>query len=163
MSTRPQRDELPPGTLETDAVTVRTLAPGDLDAIVRIDRDWTGRPRRRYLEQKLLEAQRDTGVRISLAAELDGQLAGFLLARLYYGEFGHPEPIAELDTIGVAKASRGRRVGEALLRQLRTNLAGLGIQRIETQVDWEQFELLGFFRRSGFKPAPRLCLELALE
>jgi len=38
-----------------------------------------------------------------------------------------------------------------------------GIDRIQTEVDWDQFALLEFFARSGFRPAARLCLELALD
>jgi|KBSSwiStaDraftv2_1062776.scaffolds.fasta_scaffold837820_2 ribosomal protein S18 acetylase RimI-like enzyme len=163
MQPRPVEPPPPPGTLETDAVTVRTLEPRDLDALVRIDQQWTGRTRREYYELKLKESQRDTGVRVSLAAELDGQVAGFLLARVYYGEFGHPEPVAALDTIAAGKAFAGRHVGAALLRQLRMNLRTLGIDRIQTEVDWDQFALLEFFARSGFRPAARLCLELALD
>jgi predicted N-acetyltransferase YhbS len=152
-----------PGTLETDAVTVRVPMAADLDAIVRIDREWTGRNRRAYYQLKLAEAERDTGVRISLAAELDGQVAGFLLARLYYGEFGQPEPVALLDTIAVSKAFAGRRVGSALMRQLLLNLHTLGIERLQTEVDWNQFTLLEFFAHEGFRPAARLCLERAVE
>ena len=158
------RDELPPGTLETDAVTVRTLEARDLDAIVRIDRDWTGRNRRNYYELKLAEAARDTGVRISLVAELDDKrerrIAGFLLGRLYFGEFGQAERTALLDSIGVACEFSGRHVADALMRQLRMNLAALHIEKVETQVDWDQFELLRFFAHEGFAPARRICLEL---
>jgi GNAT superfamily N-acetyltransferase len=159
-------EELPPGTLETDAVTVRTLEPRDLDAIVRIDKEWTGRNRKNYYELKLAEAARDTGIRISLVAELDHvrgrHVAGFLLGRLYFGEFGHVERTALLDSIGVAREFSGRRVADALMRQLRMNLAALHIEKVQTQVDWDQFELLRFFAHEGFAPARRICLELAV-
>jgi ribosomal protein S18 acetylase RimI-like enzyme len=158
-----KRSEPQPGTLETDAVAVRRLEARDLDAMVRIDREWTGRGRREYYQLKLAEAERDSGVRVSLAAELDGQLAGFLLARVYYGEFGRPEPVALLDTIAVSRAFAGRHVGAALIRQLRMNLDALGVDKLQTEVDWNQFSLLEFFARQGFRPAPRLCLELAIE
>ena len=58
---------------------------------------------------------------------------------------------------------RGKHVGEALMRQLTMNLRALGIDRVETQVDWDQLDLIGFFQHAGFRPAPRLCLELPLE
>ena len=161
--TRGREKELPPGTLETDAVEVRTLTSADLDQVVRIDKEWTGRNRREYYQLKLKEAERDTGVKISLAALLDGQIAGFLLGRLYYGEFGRPEPVALLDSIAASKAVSGRHVGDALMRQLRMNLDALGIERIETVVDWKQIDLLSFFAKEGFRPAPRLCLEMEVE
>ena len=157
-----EETELEPGDLDTDDVVVRTLALGDLDWIVSIDRQYFGRSRAEYFKKKLAEAQSDTGIRISLAADLDKQPAGFLMGRLYYGEFGLPEPIAIIDSLGVAEAFTGRKVAKALMRQLLMNLRGLGIQRVQTQVDWDQGDLIAFFRQSGFSPAPRLCLELDL-
>ncbi len=152
-----------PGTLDTDHVEVRTLSTDDLEWMVRIDREHSGHSRRGYYEVKLAEAQRDTGVRISLAALVGGTPAGFLMGRVYYGEFGQPDATAILDTIAVAKAFAGQGVGEALLRQLRLNLQGLRIDRIQTLVEWDQLGLLGFFRHMGFQPAPRLCLELSVN
>jgi len=147
-----------PGVLETDAIPVRALRADDLDAIVRIDAAITGRARRRYYEQQVAAALHERGVQMALVAECDGLPVGFLLAAVYYGEFGLPEPVAVLESLGVHPDFRGRHVGAALLRQLEQNLRGLGIDRVETQVDWDQGDLLAFLRRHGFAPIPRLCL-----
>lgn len=155
--------EREPGSLDTDAVLVRTLTSDDLEALARIDRKVAGRPRREYLSRKLANSLRDSTLCISLAAVVDGEVAGFLMGSLYYGEFGLPEPVAILDTLEVDPDLRHRRVGSALLRQLLLNLRGLGIERVQTEVDWRQHDLLAFFARSGFAPAPRFCLELQLE
>ena len=56
-----------------------------------------GRRRDRFLALKMKQALTDTGIAVSLAGELDGHVVGFLLARLYYGEFGVTEPAAVLD------------------------------------------------------------------
>lgn len=143
-------------------VEVRALTAGDLDWVVRIDEAHAGRSRRAYFEVKMREAQSDTGLRMSLAATVDGEPAGFLMARLYYGEFGLPEPAAILDSIGVDQERTGHHVGRALVHQLVTNLKGLGIERLQTEVEWDQIELLRFFHHAGFAPAPRLCLEMRL-
>ena len=149
------------GHLDTDDVEVRTLQNDDLDWVVRIDKEHSGQSRRNYYEVKFKELE--TGVRISLAALVDGAPAGFLMGRLYYGEFGLPEPAAVLDSIGVSNAFKGQQVGKALMRQLRMNLAGLGIESVRTEVDWDQVELIRFFQASGFRPAPRLCIEMVVE
>ena len=149
--------------LDIDEVEVRLLRKTDLDWVVRIDAQHNGRMRPRYFDVKLGEAERDTSVRISLAAFVGKEAAGFLMARVYYGEFGQPEPIAILDTIGVAPAFAKRHVGTALMRQLELNLSALGIERLETQVDWRMRDLLGFFERAGFGPAPVICLEKKVE
>jgi len=148
-----------PGTLETDHVEVRNLKAEDLDWVVRIDSQHSGKQRKEFYKVKLAEVAKDTGVRISLAAYVKGEPAGFLMGRLYYGEFGQPEPVAILDSMGVSTAFTGQKVGAALMRQLEMNLSGLGIERLQTQVEWDQIELLKFFQRAGFKPAARLCLE----
>lgn len=150
------------GTLEIEDVEVRDLRSADLDWVVRIDREHSGQTRTEYYRLKLGEARADTGVRISLAALVGGTPAGFMMGRLYYGEFGRPEPFAILDSIGVAREHAGRHVGRALLHRLAGNLRALRIERIETQVEWDQTDLIGFFRRAGFRPAARLCLELDL-
>jgi GNAT superfamily N-acetyltransferase len=112
---------------------------------------------------KLKEALTESGIQVSLVGEVDRHVAGFLLAKVYYGEFGVAEPTAVLDTIGVASDDRGHGVAAALLEQLRTNLRGLGIPRLGTEVHWDDQSLLSFFHHEGFRPAARLCLECDLD
>ncbi len=152
-----------PGTLETDHVEVRHLASADLDWVVRIDREHSKQSRREYYQLKIRESEQDTGIRMSLAALIDGEPAGFLMGRLYYGEFGLPEPVAILDSLGVSRAFQGKKVGVAVLRQFCTHLKALGIEKLQTQVEWDQWELLRFFSKAGFAPAPRLCLEMQVD
>lgn len=159
MTTDIERDD---GTLPTDAVTVRELRQGDLASIVKIDKASTGRARHEYYEAKLKAAIADAKLRTSVVAELDGHMVGFLLSRVFYGEFGHAEPVAVIDSVGVDPKFRKQHVGQAMLRQLLMNLQGLRVERVETQVDWSQLDLLTFLMRQGFRPAPRLCLERTL-
>jgi ribosomal protein S18 acetylase RimI-like enzyme len=154
--------EAAPGELDTDVVLVRTLRAGDLEPIARIDEKISGRSRRKYFEVKIASVLQDTGVKISLVAEIDGIVAGFLMGAVYYGEFGLPEATATIDTIGVHPDFRGRKIGKALMRQLVMNLRALGIERIETQVAWDDWDLLGFLKSERFEPAPRLCLHRRL-
>jgi ribosomal protein S18 acetylase RimI-like enzyme len=145
-----------------EAVRVRGLKPADFDAVVAIDAKNVGRRREEYFRVKLEENLHATGVRVSLAAELDGLFVGFLLARVYYGEFGRSEPAAVLDTIAVHPDFQGRHVGAALLAQLKRNLAGLRVGSIQTEVAWENQRLMAFFQHEGFRPAARLALDLPL-
>ncbi len=153
-------------SVETEAVHVRGLRPDDFDAVVAIDAKNVGRRRDEFFRVKLAENLAATGVRISLAAELqDGRdrlFVGFLLARVFYGEFGRTEPAAALDTLGVHPDFQGRGVGAALLDQLRKNLRGLGVGSIQTEVSWDDPRLMSFFQHEGFRPAARLALDLKL-
>jgi len=145
-----------------DLVLVRNLNMDDLEAIAGIDAVAVGRRRDQFLTLKMKQAFADTGIAVSLAAELDDHIVGFLLARLYYGEFGVVEPSAVLDVVGVHPDYRGRHVAAALVDQLRTNLLGLGIRTLQTEVPWTNPDLVTFFQHEGFTIAPRLCLDLDL-
>ncbi len=148
---------------EIESLTVRTLVPGDAPRLVRIDQRLTGRNRSAWYEGKLKRALAESDVKISLGAELDGFLVGAVLGSLHYGEYGQPEPIAILDTILVDPDCSGRGVGRALLESLTRNLRAFGIERLRTEVSWDEHELSRFLGRAGFVPAPRLVLELRLE
>jgi GNAT superfamily N-acetyltransferase len=146
-----------------DTVVVRNLRPEDRDRVIAIDARIVGRRRDEFFKLKMGQAFADSGIAVSLAGDVDGIVAGFLLARVYYGEFGVTERVAVLDVIGVDPDFRGRRVAAALIDQLRTNLLGLGISTLQTEVGWDNLELLAFFKHEGFVMAPRLCLDLDLE
>jgi ribosomal protein S18 acetylase RimI-like enzyme len=148
---------------EYDRIPVRTLTKDDLDAIVRIDRPVVGRSRRDYLEVKLREALENSRIVVSLGAEVDGSLVGFLMGRLYFGEFGVPEPVAFIDTIDVDPDFARQGVGKALLAQFRINVGALGIGAIRTHADWNDWRLLSFLEASGFAPIPRVTLEASAE
>jgi GNAT superfamily N-acetyltransferase len=144
-------------------VVVRRLQPQDIERVIGLDAKIVGRRRDGYLRPKLREALTESGIQVSLVGEVDQHVAGFLLAKVYYGEFGVAEPTAILDTIGVSPDDRGHGVASALLEQLRTNLRGLGIARLGTEVHWDDQRLLSFFHHEGFTPAHRICLECDLD
>jgi predicted N-acetyltransferase YhbS len=141
---------------------VRRLRPGDLERVVALDARIVGRSRHGFLAHKLQVNLLQSSVQVSLGAEVDGSLVGFLFARVWTGEYGATDPVAVLDTLGVHPDFQGRGLGRALIEQLVTNLGGLGVRTLRTEVGWEDQELLRFFHARGFAPAPRLCLELAL-
>lgn len=151
--------DLPAGVLDTDHVLVRSLREADFDAVVAIDAASTGLRREDFFRKRIASSVADSSVHLSLAAELDAHVVGFVAVSLLYGEFGRPEPVAMLDAIGVHPDYRGRHVSSALLRQLEMNLGALRVERLRTEVGWDQQELLGFFASTGFTPALRLCLE----
>jgi ribosomal protein S18 acetylase RimI-like enzyme len=146
-----------------ERVMVRGLKPSDLEPVIALDARVVGRRRDEYFKLKLQQNLTETGIKVSLAAEIDDCFCGFLLARMYYGEFGAPEPAAVLDTLGVHPDFRRQGVGTALMRQLGRNLRGLRVGELRTEVRWSDFEMLGFFHGQGFRPAGRLCLDLDLD
>ncbi len=151
------------GVLETDAVMVRTMRTDDLNAVVVIDASASGRRRPRYFELMLQRSLNQAALQISLVAEVDNRVVGFVIGSLYYGEYGVAEPSASIDAISVDPGSRGKNVGKALMRQLRLNLGALRITTLRTEVSWDHLGLLAFFKSQGFRPSSRLCLECPLD
>jgi GNAT superfamily N-acetyltransferase len=151
------------GPLARDRFPVRTVAERDLAALVALDRRITGRDRSAYFERKLAEALHDSDIRVSLIAEQDGRPVGFIMARVDFGEFGRIEPTAVMDAIGVDPDYRHQGIGRALLSQLLVNLATLRVERIRTEIDWRDRDLLAFLGGCGFALAQRLCLDHAVD
>lgn len=143
--------------LARDEIPVRAMKESDLSAIVAIDRQIVGRDRSEYFKEKLAEALFESDVRVSLVAERDGRPAGFIMARVDFGEFGRFEPTAVMDTIGVDPGYRNQGVGRALLSQLLVNLSVLRIEGVRTEIDWRDRELLSFLDHCGFVASQELC------
>jgi predicted N-acetyltransferase YhbS len=146
---------------EPPGVLLRALKAEDLDRLVRMDKAHIGRSRQVWLGGKLRTAL-ESGIRVSLGAEVDGTLVGALLGSVQYGEFGQAEPVAILDTILVDPGFTGRHIGDAMLVQLMRNLGALRIERLRTEVGWNEQGLIGFLAKEGFAPAARFVLERAV-
>lgn len=143
-------------------IVVRTLNRSDLDRLVRIDQALGGRNRAKFLEGKLTRAL-DADIRISLGAEIDGILVGAVLGSVHYGEYGLAEPVAILDTLLVDPGWARKGIGRTMLEQLLKNLRALRIDRVRTEVGWNEQQLIGFLATAGFTPAPRLVLERSVS
>jgi len=157
-------DQVDSNSLETmDSVIVRTMREGDLDAVVAIDATSTGHRRPHYFKRMLDRTVKEADFQISLVAEVDGVVAGCVIATLFYGEYGVVEPAASIDAVGVLHEYRRQHVARALVRQLRLNLSALRIETLRTEVRWDDFELLRFLKSEGFVPGARLCLERSID
>ncbi len=148
--------------LARDQVPVRSLEAKDLNGIVRVDKHVTGRDRSAYYQAKVDEVLKSTGIRVSLVAEEDGEVVGFIMARVDYGQFGVTDTTAVIDTLGVDPAHSGKRVGHALISQLLANLSSLMVDNVRTEVSWNDFDLVRFLERCGFTPAQRLVFALPI-
>lgn len=141
---------------------VRPLKQGDLDAVVRLDRERSGRARTEFFGRRFRTVADDPAT-LGVAAEQGGQLVGFALARVLDGEFGAAAPVGVLDAIGVSPAAERGGVATALLGGVEGALAGRGVRQLHTQIDWTEHGMAAFFAASGFRLAPRVVLERALE
>ena len=142
-------------------VKIRTLKKDDLDAIVGIDEKVLGENRKNYWERKL-ELINHQLTQVSLVAEVEGKVVGFILGDISGWEFGVPETIGWIDTIGIDPASQKKGLATALARELIQNLKGVGVKTIYTLVSWKDWDLLQFFHAMGFTRGDLINLELKI-
>jgi predicted N-acetyltransferase YhbS len=142
-------------------VAIRTLKREDLDAIVQIDERILGENRRNYWDRKL-ELMNHRSSQISLVAEAEDNVVGFILGDISGWEFGVPETIGWIDTIGVDPAYQKKGLATALARELIQNLKALGVKTIYTLVSWNDWDLLQFFHAMGFSRGDMINLELRI-
>ncbi|MEI6205856.1 MAG: GNAT family N-acetyltransferase [Desulfuromonadales bacterium] len=147
-------DARPAGVL----VVVRSLKGVDIAHIDRIDTRLTGLDRSAYYASKFREMLDGSGIRVSMVAESDGILSGFIMARVDYGEFGQVDKAAVIDTIGVHPDYTGSGVGHALLAELIMNLSSLQVESVRTKVEHENYGLRNFLSGCGFRPSQRLLI-----
>jgi len=149
--------------LSRDRIPIRSITELDLDAIVRIDSKLNGRERRDYFEAKLNEVMSETGIRVSLVAEIEALVVGFIMARVDFGDYGRTEPTAVIDTVGVNPSFGRSGVASALLSQLLANLDALHVESIRTNVGWNNFPLLSVLNKNGFTPAQQVVLTKSIS
>ena len=141
------------------AVAVRSLEPDDLAPLVQIDERLTGTSRKEYWTRRLdLSALRPPWM--SLVAELDGRVVGFLFGWTSESEFGIAGPTGWIDLIGVDPPYRGRGVGQALVERFISAARELrAIDRVFTLIDLGQADVREFFMKLGFRHGAMIQLE----
>ena len=147
-----------------DAIKIRLMKANDFDAIVRIDEKVLRVARPEYYKMKFekLVHSKDY-VPTSLVAEReDGTVVGFVMGELYIGEYGISGPRATLDTIGVDPGYQHKGIGEQLISEFMDHLRRLGVEKVNTLVDWDDSSLIRFFSENHFSPSKTINLERTL-
>jgi ribosomal protein S18 acetylase RimI-like enzyme len=97
-----------------------------------------------------------------VAEERDGTVAGFVMGEIYIGEYGISKEKATLDTIGVDPDCQHKGIGKQLIDEFMDHLRTLGVQKINTLVDWNDSKLIHFFSANHFSPSKTINLERSL-
>ena len=144
-------------------LNIRPLTIGDLDAIVEIDHKVLGKARRDYWKKKI-EIPDIRYPLSGLAAEYEGKVIGFIVGEVSGWELGAPERIGWISTIGVDPAYQHRGVARKLGQEFIKNLKSIGVSVVYTLVNWDDCDLLKFFRAMGFtRGGDMINLELKIE
>ncbi len=160
-----------------DNVKIRVLSDNDLDAVVRIDKKIFGKERREFWKRKT--AYSDIYPRPALVAEINGKVIGFILGFVSGWEFGVPDSVGWIDTVGVDPAYQRKGIAKLLFQELlkifkhsgreklpetqksEPNVEGVNV--VYTLVSWDRWDLLQFYQNMGFKKGDMLNLELKIR
>ena len=144
-------------------MSIRPLTFGDLDAIVEIDRKVLGKVRQDFWRKKI-ELPNARYPFSGLVAELEGKVIGFILGETSGWEFGIPETVGWISTIGVDPDYQHKGVARKLSQEFIENLKAIGVSVVYTLVNWSDWDLLKFFRAMGFtRGGEMINLELKIE
>ena len=166
------------GMIVSEDVKIRSLSEDDLNAVVRIDKKVLGKERRDFWKRKI--AYSDIYPRPALIAEVEGKVVGFILGYVSGWEFGVPDSVGWIDTVGVdpdyQQKGIGRLLFDALIEVFRSSgkeqvpgVAGdkrseiEGVNVVYTLVSWDRIDLLHFYHSMGFKKGNVLNLQFEIR
>jgi len=145
----------------SENVRIRPLKKEDLETIVEIDGRVLGDKRKDYWKRKL-ERVDNRSSQVSLVAEVEGNVVGFILGDVSGWEFGVPNTIGWIDTIGIDPSYQKKGLATALAQELIKKLRTIGVKTIYTLVSWNDWDLLQFFHAMGFTRGDMINLELTI-
>ena len=147
--------------MNENTINIRLMKAEDYDAVVGIDEKVLKVHRPEYYKMKFekLFKSRDYLPTSLVAEEGDGAVVGFVMGVLYMGEYGIFQEEATLDTIGVDPDHQNKGIGKLLINEFIDHLKRLGVQKINTLVDWNDASLIHFFSSNQFSPSKSINLE----
>lgn len=140
---------------------IRPLKRGDLETIIEIDEKVLGENRKDYWKRKF-SLMNDKASKVSLVAEMEGKVVGFILGDVSGWEFGVPDTVGWIDTIGIDPVYQKRGLATALANEVIKNLKAIGVRAVYTLVNWNDWDLLQFFHAMGFTRGDMFNLELKI-
>ncbi|NIA18999.1 MAG: GNAT family N-acetyltransferase [Xanthomonadaceae bacterium] len=150
--------------MDENTIKIRLMKADDFDSVVGIDKKVLKASRPEYYEMKFekLFKSKDYLPTSLVAEEQDGTVVGFVMGELYMGEYGISLKEAKLDTIGVDPDCQHKGIGEQLINEFMDHLRTIGVQKINTLIDWNDSKLIHFFSTNKFGPSKTINLERSL-
>lgn len=150
--------------MSESAISIRLMKIDDFDAVVAIDEKVSKSSRSEYYKIKFekLFSSKDYLPTSLVAEKEDNTVVGYIMGELYMGEYGIFQEEARLDTIGVDPDYQNRGIGEQLINEFMDHLRQIGVQKINTLVDWNDTDLIHFFSANRFSPSKTINLERSL-
>ncbi len=140
-------------------ITIRMMNAKDVNSIADIDNRVLGTRRHDYWAMKAESAQARSPIP-PLVAEADGHVVGFIMGGSSGWEYGVPQTIGWIDTIGVHPEYQRHGVASLLVQELVTHMRKVGVTKVYTLVNWRDGDMLRFFDKLDFKQGDMINLEL---
>jgi flavin-dependent dehydrogenase/ribosomal protein S18 acetylase RimI-like enzyme len=129
-------------------LAVRKMTVRDIDQVMRIDEKITGKPHAAYYESKAA-AYISRAPEYCLVAESRDRVVGFVLGDVHGWEFA-ADLAGWLEIIGVDPEHHGQGVSRALMDELFARFRKAGVRVVNTMVNWNDGDLIDYFRANGF-------------
>jgi ribosomal protein S18 acetylase RimI-like enzyme len=142
-------------------LTLRRMTVRDIDQVLRLDEKITGKPHAAYYETKAA-AYIARAPDYCLVAEHRDRVVGFVLGDVRGWEFA-TELSGWLEIIGVDPDYHGQGVSRALLDELCERFRRAGVRVVNTMVNWNDGDLIDYFRANGFDPGEYVNLVKRLD
>jgi N-acetylglutamate synthase-like GNAT family acetyltransferase len=121
-----------------------------------------GKERPEYWSMKI-EMSENRSPLTSLVAEKEGKVVGFIMGDASGWEYGVPNTVGWIDTIGIHPQYHRKGIGSLLFKEMVNNLKKVGVDTVYTLINWKEWDLLRFFDEMGFQKGDMIQLELKLE
>ena len=138
-------------------IEIRPLKVEDIEAASSIQERITKKPTPEHWKDEIRDHIRRSRNEC-LAAEIDGNLVGFIIGEAKTLEFGLDRS-GWIVAIAVDPEFMGQGVGRALGKALLERFESQNIKEVYTAVRWDSSDLLAFFKSIGFKVSQFVSLE----
>ena len=140
-------------------ITVRMMNANDVRAIAEIDNRVLGTRRHDFWSMKAEAAEARSPIP-ALVAEADGHVVGFIMGNASGWEYGVPQTVGWIDTVGVHPEYQRHGVASILVQELVAHMRKVGVKRVYTLVNWRDGDMLRFFDKLGFAQGDMINLQL---
>jgi ribosomal protein S18 acetylase RimI-like enzyme len=151
-----------------NTMVIRDAEKKDLDAVIKIDAEISIDVYGEVVEKTAYWREifsyyvlREKDKRLFLVAELDGEVAGFIVGEARAWEFGSPL-CGWVFAVEVSPGKRTKGAGQRLFKEICGRLRRLGVSTIRTMVDIDNKVTLSFYRSQGMRTGRNIELEMQI-
>ena len=131
-----------------EGLKIRKIKPEDAKELERIQSLITRSPSKTDFK-KIIQDQLNKDKDVSLVAEVNGRIVGYMISYVIYAGFGIDKS-AWIATFGIDPKFMGQGIGKRLAEEIFKKYQKMGIKNIYTSVRWDSVDLLSFFKTLGF-------------